>query len=96
MGELENLDHIYTILALYVTMNQVKSKYRYMGFGLWENTDPTAPKPIKKPSPPPPPPKVMTLELQKNKQIKKPSCYPDLAKSLTEYCPIDGGDLKRR
>ena len=34
------------------------SKYRYMGFGLWENTDPTAPKPIKKPSPPPPPPKV--------------------------------------
>ena len=38
---------------------QVKSKYRYMGFGLWENTDPTAPKPIKKPSPPPPPPKVM-------------------------------------
>ena len=59
MGELENLDHIYTILALYGTMNQVKSKYRYMGFGLWENTDPTAPKPIKKPSPPPPPPKVI-------------------------------------
>ena len=44
-------------------MNQVKSKYRYMGFGLWENTDPTAPKPIKKPSPPPPPPKVMTLKI---------------------------------
>ena len=54
------------ILALYVTMNQVKSKYRYMGFGLWENTDPTAPKPIKKPSPPPPPPKVMTLKKKKN------------------------------
>ena len=42
-------------------MNQVKSKYRYMGFGLWENTDPTAPKPIKKPSPPPPPPKVTMI-----------------------------------
>ncbi len=26
---------------------QLKSKYRYLGFGLWENTDP----------PPPPPPK---------------------------------------
>ena len=37
---------------------EVQSKYRYMGFGLWENTDPTAPKKQKKPSPPPPPPKV--------------------------------------
>lgn len=37
---------------------EVKSKYRYMGFGLWENTDPTAPKVQKKPSPPPPPPKA--------------------------------------
>jgi len=37
---------------------EVQSKYRYMGFGLWENTDPTAPKKQKKPSPPPPPPKA--------------------------------------
>jgi len=37
---------------------EVKSKYNYLGFGLWENTDPTPPKPIKKPSPPPPPPKA--------------------------------------
>jgi len=37
---------------------EVKSKYNYLGFGLWENTDPTPkPKP-KKPSPPPPPPKA--------------------------------------
>lgn len=37
---------------------EVKSKYHYLGFGLWENTDP-APKPkAKKPSPPPPPPKA--------------------------------------
>ncbi|XP_023325013.1 uncharacterized protein LOC111698800 isoform X2 [Eurytemora carolleeae] len=37
---------------------EVKSKYHYLGFGLWENTDPTPkPKP-KKPSPPPPPPKA--------------------------------------
>lgn len=38
---------------------EVQSKYRYMGFGLWENTDPAAPKPKpRKPSPPPPPPKA--------------------------------------
>jgi len=37
---------------------EVQSKYRYMGFGLWENTDPTKPKKPKKPSPPPPPPKA--------------------------------------
>jgi len=37
---------------------EVQSKYRYMGFGLWENTDPTKPKKLKKPSPPPPPPKA--------------------------------------
>jgi len=36
----------------------VQSKYRYMGFGLWENLDPAAPKKIKKKSPPPPPPKA--------------------------------------
>ena len=36
----------------------VESKYRYMGFGLWENLDPTAPKKLRKPKPPPPPPKA--------------------------------------
>jgi len=36
----------------------VQSKYRYMGFGLWENLDPAAPKKVKKRSPPPPPPKA--------------------------------------
>jgi len=38
---------------------EVQSKYRYMGFGLWENTDPDVPKKKpKKSSPPPPPPKA--------------------------------------
>ena len=37
----------------------LKSKYRYKGFGLWENTEPAdPPPPPKKPSPPPPPPKA--------------------------------------
>jgi len=36
----------------------VQSKYRYMGFGLWENLDPTKPKKPKKRPPPPPPPKA--------------------------------------
>jgi len=40
---------------------EVQSKYRYMGFGLWENTDPTAPKKKKKPRPPPPPPKAEAI-----------------------------------
>ena len=34
------------------------SCFRYMGFGLWENLDPDAPKKPKKKSPPPPPPKA--------------------------------------
>ena len=29
-----------------------------MGFGLWENLDPNAPKKIRRPMPPPPPPKA--------------------------------------
>jgi len=37
---------------------EVKSKYHYLGFGLWENTDPTPKPKAKKPSPPPPPPKA--------------------------------------
>jgi len=40
---------------------EVQSKYRYMGFGLWENTDPTAPKKRKKLRPPPPPPKAKPI-----------------------------------
>jgi len=40
-------------------LGEIKSKYIYLGFGLWENTDPKAPPPPpKKPSPPPPPPKA--------------------------------------
>ena len=38
---------------------ELKSKYHYLGFGLWENTEPSEPPPPpKKPSPPPPPPKA--------------------------------------
>ena len=29
-----------------------------MGFGLWENLDPNAPKKMRRPKPPPPPPKA--------------------------------------
>lgn len=37
----------------------LKSKYHYLGFGLWENTEPADPKPPPpKPSPPSPPPKA--------------------------------------
>ena len=38
---------------------ELKSKYKYLGFGLWENRNPIErPPPPKKPSPPPPPPKA--------------------------------------
>jgi len=37
---------------------EVKSKYHYLGFGLWENTDPLSTTKQKKPSPPPVPPKA--------------------------------------
>ena len=38
---------------------ELKSKYHYLGFGLWQNTNPIErPPPPKKPSPPPPPPKA--------------------------------------
>jgi len=40
---------------------EVQSKYRYMGFGLWENTDPTKPRKRKKIRPPPPPPKAQPI-----------------------------------
>ena len=37
---------------------ELKSKYHYLGFGLWENTDPGEPrKRPRRPSPPSPPPK---------------------------------------
>jgi len=42
----------------------VKSKYHYLGFGLWENTDPSAKIVSKKPSPPPLPPKVSSIETE--------------------------------
>ena len=38
---------------------ELKSKYEYLGFGLWKNNNPIErPPPPKKPSPPPPPPKA--------------------------------------
>ena len=37
---------------------ELKSKYHYLGFGLWQNTNPIERYVPKKPSPPPPPPKA--------------------------------------
>ena len=46
-------------MAIKTEHGELKSKYRYLGFGLWENTEPAdPPPPPKKPSPPPPPPKA--------------------------------------
>ena len=44
---------------------------RYMGFGLWENLDPAAPKKVKKKSPPPPPPKAEPIMYECTVKVSK-------------------------
>ena len=68
---------------------EIKSKYIYLGFGLWENTDPKAPPPPpKKPSPPPPPPKAepvwynCTVSIETSKTSKE---LDDLVQGLDGY-----------
>jgi len=68
---------------------ELKSKYRYMGFGLWENTDPAQPPPPpKKPSPPPPPPKAepvwynCTVSIETSKTSKE---LDDIVQGLDGY-----------
>jgi hypothetical protein len=62
--ELENLDAGETprgdkSMIIKTDYGELKSKYHYLGFGLWENTEPAEPPPPpRKPSPPPPPPKA--------------------------------------
>ncbi|XP_059095553.1 uncharacterized protein LOC131890260 [Tigriopus californicus] len=61
--ELENVDAGETprgnkSMIIKTDHGDLKSKYNYLGFGLWENTEPTKPYPKpRKASPPPPPPK---------------------------------------
>ena len=68
---------------------ELKSKYVYLGFGLWENTDPVKPPPPpKKPSPPPPPPKAepvwynCTVQVETHKTSKE---LDDLVQGLDGY-----------
>ncbi len=68
---------------------ELKSKYHYLGFGLWENTEPAEPPPPpKKPSPPPPPPKAepiwynCTVSVESHKTSKE---LDDLVHGLEGY-----------
>ena len=68
---------------------EIKSKYIYLGFGLWENTEPVEPPPPpKKPSPPPPPPKAepiwynCTVSVEVHKTSKE---LDDLTHGLDGY-----------
>ena len=46
-------------MVIHTDYGELKSKYKYLGFGLWENRNPIErPPPPRKPSPPPPPPKA--------------------------------------
>ena len=62
-----------------------------MGFGLWENLDPAAPKKPKKKSPPPPPPKVRIEDCEDCFNILRPpqaepimySCTVSVSKTIS-------------
>ena len=62
---------VYHTFVKLLVQGVVQSKYRYMGFGLWENTDPTAPKKPKKRSPPPPPPKAEPIMYECTVSVSK-------------------------
>lgn len=68
---------------------ELKSKYRYKGFGLWENTEPAdPPPPPKKPSPPPPPPKAEPIWYNCTVSVKKHASskeLDDLVQGLDGY-----------
>jgi len=72
---------------------EVQSKYRYMGFGLWENTDPTAPKKRKKLRPPPPPPKAQPIMYVCTVSVAESASTKELDDLLMRDC---GGNLKSR
>ncbi|CAB4060712.1 unnamed protein product [Lepeophtheirus salmonis] len=69
-------------MIIHTDYGDLKSKYHYLGFGLWENTEPDEPPPPpRKLSPPPPPPKeepiwynctVSVEEHQNPKEIEVP------------------------
>ena len=76
-------------MVIQTDLGELKSKYVYLGFGLWENTDPVKPPPPpKKPSPPPPPPKAepvwynCTVSLESHKTSKE---LDDLVQGLDGY-----------
>ena len=76
-------------MVIQTDLGELKSKYVYLGFGLWENTDPVKPPPPpKKPSPPPPPPKAepvwynCTVSVESHKTSKE---LDDLVQGLDGY-----------
>merc|ERR1711963_24286 len=73
-------------------------KYVYLGFGLWENTDPAKPPPPpKKPSPPPPPPKAepvwynCTVSVESHKTSKE---LDDLVQGLDGYARMPDREVE--
>ena len=77
---------------------ELKSKYHYLGFGLWENTEPIErPPPPRKPSPPPPPPKAepvwynCTVSMETHKTSKE---LDDLEQGLDGYGRMQARDVE--
>ena len=56
-----------------------------MGFGLWENLDPAAPKKVKKRSPPPPPPKAEPIMYDCTVKVSKTISSKELDDLVTRY-----------
>ena len=78
---------------------ELKSKYHYLGFGLWQNTNPIERYVPKKPSPPPPPPKAepiwydCTVSVETHKTSKELDdlmqvCIQVLDDLIQVYLPI--------
>ena len=63
-----------------------------MGFGLWENLDPDAPKKVKKRSPPPPPPKAEPIMYDCTVKVSKTISSKELDDLVTrfKYSPLIG------
>jgi hypothetical protein len=76
---------------------ELKSKYHYLGFGLWQNTNPIERYVPKKPSPPPPPPKAepiwydCTVSVETHKTSKE---LDDLMQGLDGYDKMPNRDVE--
>eukprot|EP00096_Caligus_rogercresseyi_P000100 TRINITY_DN1025_c0_g2_i1.p1 TRINITY_DN1025_c0_g2~~TRINITY_DN1025_c0_g2_i1.p1 ORF type:complete len:346 (+),score=111.06 TRINITY_DN1025_c0_g2_i1:25-1062(+) len=88
-------------MVIHTDYGDLKSKYHYLGFGLWENTEPDEPPPPpRKLSPPPPPPKAepiwynCTVSLEEHQNTPEPPVEPTPSPEVVEEDPIEEPDIR--